>query len=149
MPIQKNNSCRMGGPEKDQQATIILKKASISVCEIIIIYQMKSFQDLIFRYWEASSNYYLHQTSRKRIPIFLTRVTERSSLLLWSNVVVDVVAFHHVNVAEIPYQTKAQLNILQMKQDNQSKTRLLTKLVLQPASTRYSFVCPAPIFGRK
>ena len=33
MPIQKNNSCRMGGPEKGQWVTIILIRASTGVCE--------------------------------------------------------------------------------------------------------------------
>ena len=33
MPIQKNNSCRMGGPKKSQWVTIILIRASTGVCE--------------------------------------------------------------------------------------------------------------------
>ena len=33
MPIQKNNSCRMGGPKKGQWVTIILIRASTGVCE--------------------------------------------------------------------------------------------------------------------
>ena len=34
MPIQKNNSCRMGGPKKGQWVTIILIRASTAgVCE--------------------------------------------------------------------------------------------------------------------
>ena len=33
MPIQKNNSCRMGGPEKGQWVAIILIRASTGVCE--------------------------------------------------------------------------------------------------------------------
>ena len=33
MPIQKNNSCRMGGPKKGQWVTIILIRASTGVGE--------------------------------------------------------------------------------------------------------------------
>ena len=33
MPIQKNNSYRMGGSEKGQWVTIILIRASTGVCE--------------------------------------------------------------------------------------------------------------------
>ena len=33
MPIQKNNSCRVGGPKKGQWVTIILIRASTGVCE--------------------------------------------------------------------------------------------------------------------
>ena len=33
MPLQKNNSCRMGGPKKGQRVTIILTRASTGVCE--------------------------------------------------------------------------------------------------------------------
>ena len=33
MPIQKNNSCRVGGPKKSQWVTIILIRASTGVCE--------------------------------------------------------------------------------------------------------------------
>ena len=34
MPIQKNNSCRMGGPKKGQWVTILLIRASTAgVCE--------------------------------------------------------------------------------------------------------------------
>ena len=54
MLIQKNNSCRMGGPEKGQWATIILIRASTGVCHV------KSFQGLIFfrhNYYCESSSY--------------------------------------------------------------------------------------------
>ena len=81
MPIQKNNSCRMGGPEKGQWVTKILIRASTGVCENHnhLPSEVKSFQGLIFRHWEISSYHHLHGAPRKRTPIFLTRVTERVS----------------------------------------------------------------------
>ena len=118
MPIQKINSCTMGGPEKGQWVTIILIRAFTSVCS-----NHNHFpNEILPRSSDIGKafviNHHLHQTPRRRIPIFLTQVTKKTSLLLYWNAVGGIIAFHHVDAAEIPHQTKVQLNNLQTKQEN-------------------------------
>ena len=66
MPIQKKNSCRMGGLEKGQWVTIILIKASTGVCENhnhlpSEILSRSHLQALLYC---ESSSYHLHQAPR-------------------------------------------------------------------------------------
>ena len=124
MPIQKNNSCRMGSPEKGQWVTIILLRASNDTCEdhnhlqSKILPRSHLLQTLGMPLSLSSYHHHFYQTPRKGILIFLTKVTVQTSLLLQSNAIAGFIAFHHIGVTEIPHQTKVQLISFQIKQKN-------------------------------
>ena len=81
MPIQKNNSCRIGGPKKGQWVTILLirRASTAGVCEnhnllpseISPRSHLQTFGKALFLSSSSSSPAF-----KEKHTIFLTRVTE-------------------------------------------------------------------------